>query len=281
MNQRQIVNKIKEILTGVEDALEDDDKIVMVRGYWEAGRLAFEHKKATGTAIQDLAAEIDVSKTTLQQYALFARLFPSGYPEKYHGKVIAWSLIREVLPVRKKESREFYLREACRHNWSKFALRQRIRSDYYGTLKDASAANQSKALTSMPRHLYTYAGEVIKVVDADTFDLDIDVGFKSRQEHRVRLRGINAPEAGTPKGQKAAGFVRAELAKCVIEDRTSESRRAGRPLVVVKTYKQGIYGRYIVDVYYLPGETDREVIAQKGKLLNQVLVDKGLARKIE
>jgi hypothetical protein len=50
---------------------------------------------------------------------------------------------------------------------------------------------------------------------------------------------------------------------------------------VVKTYKLGQYGRYTVDIYYLAGEADPEAIAESGKLLNQVLIDKGLARKVD
>ena len=53
------------------------------------------------------------------------------------------------------------------------------------------------------------------------------------------------------------------------------------PTVIIRSYKSGKFGRYIVDLWYLPGETDKERILKEGKLLNQVLLDKGLARKIE
>ena len=118
------------------------------------------------------------------------------------------------------------------------------------------------------------------MLDGDTLDLEFDVGFKAKHEHRVRFRGIDCPEIGTPQGRKAKTFVEKELNKCVVKKPLFKGSRANRPLVAIKTFKCGMYGRYIVDVYYLSGEKNAEVIAEKGKLLNQVLIDKGLARKL-
>ncbi|MBI3618114.1 MAG: hypothetical protein HY210_07870 [Candidatus Omnitrophica bacterium] len=281
MEKSQIIARIKKILTGVDDSLEDEDKLSMVRGFWKAGRLAAEYKDSTGMLLKDIAREIETPVWSLQRYTQFYKTFPGGYPEKYGSRVVNWTYICCILPVHDAKAREFYLKEACRHGWNKYELTKRIRKDYYGAAQDAARANQNKTLKSPRQRLYTYAAEVIKVVDADTQDLEIDVGFKSKQEHRVRLRGINAPEVGTPKGRKAKRFVEKELGKCVVEKPLFKGNRANRPLVVVRTYKLGQYGRYTVDIYYLPGEADPEVIAQNGKLLNQVLVDQGLARKVE
>lgn len=280
-NKSAIIDQIKAILSGIDDSLEDEDKLSMVGGYWKAGRLATKYKDSTGMLLKDIAREIETPDWALQRYTQFYKTFPKGYPEKYGNRVVTWSLICCILPVHDAKAREFYLKEACRHGWNKYELTKRIRKDYYGAAEDAANANQSKTLKSPKQRLYTYAAEVIKVVDADTQDLEINVGFKTKQEHRVRLRGINAPEAGTSQGRKAKRFVERELAKCVVEKPLFKGNRANRPLVVVKTYKMGQYGRYTVDIYYLAGEADPEVIAEKGKLLNQVLVDKGLARKVE
>ena len=281
MEKSQFIAQIKKILSNVDDSLEDEDKLSMVRGYWEAGRLAAEYKDSTGMLLKDIAKEIEVPVWSLQRYTQFYKTFPSGYPEKHGNRVVSWTYICCILPVHDAKAREFYLKEACRHGWNKYQLTKRIQEDYYGAFEDATNANQSKTLKSKKQRLYTYAAEVIKIVDADTLDLEIDVGFKTKQEHRVRLRGINAPEAGTSPGRKAKRFVERELGKCVVEKPLFKGSRANRPLVVVKTYKLGQYGRYTADICYLPGETDPEVIAENGKLLNQVLVDKGLARKVE
>jgi endonuclease YncB( thermonuclease family) len=275
------IEKIKKLLADIDDSLEDDDKIIMVRNLWEVGRLATGHKDATGKLLREIASDLDIAPWALQRYTQFYRSFSKGYPQRYQNQVITWSMFCAVLPVHDAKARDFYLQEACRQRWDKYALRKRIQEDYYGIRQDAAVSAASKALKVKPQKLYTYAGDVIKIVDADTFDLEIDIGFKTKQEHRVRLRGINAPEISTPQGRRAKRFVEKELKQCVVERPRAKGARARRPLAVVKTYKQGMYGRYIVDLYYLPKETDAEIIAEKGKLLNQVLVDQGLARKVE
>ena len=35
--------------------------------------------------------------------------------------------------------------------------------------------------------------------------------------------------------------------------------------IVFQTFKVDLYGRYVADVFYLPGEVDREKIFQKGR----------------
>ena len=46
--------------------------------------------------------------------------------------------------------------------------------------------------------MYTYKCKVVKVVDGDTIDVDIDLGFKVvLTNQRVRLYGIDTPESRT------------------------------------------------------------------------------------
>lgn len=42
---------------------------------------------------------------------------------------------------------------------------------------------------------YTYSAKVVRVVDGDTVDLAVDVGFRVTVNDRFRLLGINAPES--------------------------------------------------------------------------------------
>ena len=46
--------------------------------------------------------------------------------------------------------------------------------------------------------MYEYNAEVLRVVDGDTIDVLIDVGFSTFKKERVRLHGINTPECRTP-----------------------------------------------------------------------------------
>ena len=45
--------------------------------------------------------------------------------------------------------------------------------------------------------MYNYNATCVKVVDGDTIDADIDLGFGVKIKKRIRLSGINAPESRT------------------------------------------------------------------------------------
>ena len=115
--------------------------------------------------------------------------------------------------------------------------------------------------------LYTYAATVEKVIDADTIDVRIDVGFGIRLYDRLRFRGINAPEMSTAEGKLAKQFIVDYLTNC--------------PKIIVRTYKQReeMYGRWLTDVFVLKDSTDPFQIAAEGEFLNQRLLDEGLAER--
>ena len=112
--------------------------------------------------------------------------------------------------------------------------------------------------------LYTYPAKVFKVIDGDTLTVIADLGFSLFSKQKLRLRRINAPEMTTNKGIKAKEFVLDQLKSCA--------------RIVVKTYSTDLYDRYLVDVFYLPGGDDAQKIAREGILLNQKLLDEGLAQ---
>lgn len=59
--------------------------------------------------------------------------------------------------------------------------------------------------------MYTYRGEVKAVVDADTIDVLIDLGFGVHTMQRLRLYGIDAPEMKTEAGKIAKEYVKSVL----------------------------------------------------------------------
>lgn len=112
---------------------------------------------------------------------------------------------------------------------------------------------------------YTYPARIIKVVDADTMDARVDIGFGMWIYDRFRLRGINASEMNTDEGRHARAFVARMLKRS--------------PDVVIRTFKEGVYGRWIADMFVLKNERDPYLIAAQGDCLNHVLLTKGLAEQ--
>jgi micrococcal nuclease len=51
--------------------------------------------------------------------------------------------------------------------------------------------------------IYIYKAELIRIIDGDTVDLIIDLGFDTLRKERFRLYGIDAPEMNTEEGKVA------------------------------------------------------------------------------
>jgi endonuclease YncB( thermonuclease family) len=88
--------------------------------------------------------------------------------------------------------------------------------------------------------VYEYAiKEVIKVVDGDTIDILIDLGFDLTKKERVRLAGIDTPESRTRDlEEKAMGIEAKEFLTRRLTDGVASGLR-------VKTEKDGKYGRML------------------------------------
>lgn len=55
--------------------------------------------------------------------------------------------------------------------------------------------------------MYEYKAAVLNVVDGDTLDMEVDLGFETLTRQRIRLLGINCPEKNTEPGKAARKFV--------------------------------------------------------------------------
>ena len=59
--------------------------------------------------------------------------------------------------------------------------------------------------------IYIYKAELIRVVDGDTVELMIDLGFSQFTKQTMRLYGIDAPEMNTAEGKEAKAWLREVL----------------------------------------------------------------------
>ena len=92
--------------------------------------------------------------------------------------------------------------------------------------------------------MYEYKCKLVKVVDGDTVDVDIDLGFGVWLENqRIRMYGIDAPESRTSdKVEKVYGMS--------AKDFVIKWTNAGD--LVLKTFKdgKGKYGRILGELWY-------------------------------
>ena len=107
---------------------------------------------------------------------------------------------------------------------------------------------------------FFYRAKVDRVVDGDTVDLLVDLGFDIVHKIRVRLHGVNTPESRTRDlEEKELGIA----AKNYVYDWVTS-----QDYVYVKTLKDGggKYGRILGYIY-----TDEKM----SKCLNDDLIDSG------
>tara|TARA_R110000764_G_scaffold134649_1_gene222746 strand:+ start:130 stop:561 length:432 start_codon:yes stop_codon:yes gene_type:complete len=91
--------------------------------------------------------------------------------------------------------------------------------------------------------MYEYNCKVTRVVDGDTVDVTLDLGFSILHKCRVRLYGIDTPESRTrDKDEKARGKLAAKFLKDSIDK--------GKTVVLQSKLKdsKGKYGRVLGSV---------------------------------
>ena len=108
-------------------------------------------------------------------------------------------------------------------------------------------------------HQYTIK-KINRVIDGDTIDVDIDLGFWVTVSFKVRLKGIDAAETKTKDlAEKTEGLAAKEWLK-------KELAREGE--WIIETEKQDKYGR-ILGTLYLVGDP---------VTLNERMLNDGIAK---
>ena len=105
-----------------------------------------------------------------------------------------------------------------------------------------------------------YEAELIKVLDGDTIDCYIDLGFDLKVKKRFRYRGIDTWESRTrDKNEKVKGLAAKARNKELLESGTFK----------IVSHGTGKFGRVLGEVFV---ETDNGL-----QSVNQILIDEGHA----
>jgi micrococcal nuclease len=112
---------------------------------------------------------------------------------------------------------------------------------------------------------YEYDAKLIRVIDGDTVDAMIDLGFDVWVKKRIRLYGINAPETRTKNlEEKEQGFV--------TKDRLQELLDTVNGNFILVSQGVGKYGRCLGIL----------LIGEYGEInINNTLLSEGLVMKYE
>lgn len=96
--------------------------------------------------------------------------------------------------------------------------------------------------------LYTYKAKILEVVDGDTLDILIDLGFEVSYKTRIRLLGVDTPEIHSKNADiKKSG----QISKKFVEEWVGRN-----PDVIVSTVKDKSekYGRILATLRPLAGD---------------------------
>jgi micrococcal nuclease len=123
---------------------------------------------------------------------------------------------------------------------------------------------ETDAFQEMPDDRFNRRAILINVIDGDTFDVEIDLGWSMKLKERVRLEGLDTPEIRRKEEYKSGIWVKEEVEKLLLPS---------EPLIITSmAYERtgqvrGKFGRTMAVVYRL-----------RDKLcLNQYLLEKKIA----
>ena len=114
--------------------------------------------------------------------------------------------------------------------------------------------------------MYTYKIKLDRIIDGDTIDAYIDLGFDISVKKRIRFKGINTPESRTRDlEEKARGLAAKDRLKAILE---------GANTIQLTSHGVGKYGRCL-------GELEVDVVDGKECLtmesVNELLIKEGHA----
>ena len=114
--------------------------------------------------------------------------------------------------------------------------------------------------------MYTYKISPLKVVDGDTIDAEIDLGFDIKVKKRIRFMGINAPESRTKDlEEKARGLAAKDRVKQLLD---------GCDNITLNSHGVGKFGRCLGEIMLdkVDGQEKLTLVS-----LNELLIKEGHA----
>jgi len=114
--------------------------------------------------------------------------------------------------------------------------------------------------------MYTYSIKLDRVIDGDTIDAIIDLGFNVSIKKRVRFSGVNTPESRTRDlEEKARGLAAKDRVKQLLE---------GTNNIQLTSHGVGKYGRCLGELYIdmVDGKENLTLVS-----VNELLIKEGHA----
>ncbi len=118
--------------------------------------------------------------------------------------------------------------------------------------------------------MYEYNVRIDRVVDGDTVDCWIDLGYNLQIHKRIRFSGVNAPETRTrDKEEKKRGLIAKDWLIKKIDPKVVGSSKD----IILKSYEYGKYGRVIGELFIVSGSRKQSI--------NKMMLAEGLVTEYD
>jgi micrococcal nuclease len=253
-----LVRKVKRL----QRANEGDSADASLRTYWRFGDLILDLRLSSdigyhNSVLRDLARETGIAVRTLQHSLAFRKTYDKPPP----SGDLTWTHFRVLARLPSDKQRTFYSKLARKQGWTSKELQKAIASDLY------AGGQLAQPQLQRPTNLaYLYKAEQLRVIDGDTLEVLIDLGFHSFTQQRIRLAQLNAPEITSASGRAARNF---------LTDLLTDAKT-----IVLQTHKADLHGRYVAHVFASPRKLSIDDCFAKGKHINDLLVQSKHARVV-
>lgn len=110
--------------------------------------------------------------------------------------------------------------------------------------------------------MYTYNAKLERVVDGDTIDALVDLGFDTWKRVRIRMHGINSPESRTRDlEEKEKGLAAKKYLQDILESNGG--------VFILVSHGVGKYGRCLGEIY----------LTEDSDSINNLLISEGHAKE--
>ena len=97
---------------------------------------------------------------------------------------------------------------------------------------------------------------VNRIIDGDTLELVIDLGFGIHRVEKVRLNRVDTPETSSKNSEEKILGIEAKI---YVENWVQNQKS-----IIIKTVKDDKYGRILADIYWTNGECLNDLLIKNG-----------------
>jgi micrococcal nuclease len=269
---KQLRHDVQQLMSR-SDAMSHKNRVGTL---WRLGRRITKERIAQGTGyhntvLRDLCRDTRVSLRNLQYAVVFVR----AYPER-PKQPLSWGHYRLLLDRPTDAQRAHYEARTRDENLAVHTLARLIANDQRAIDPHGNVLKRPTTAS------YLYAATVVNIVDGDTLDLRIDLGFHTERIGRFRLADINTAELPTRRGDSR--IAQGSQTTLVAEARAARDFMFNRLLnaktIVVKTQRTDQHGRYVTHLFYSAADVSIDTCFREGTYLNAELIEAGHAVKV-